>query len=439
MGWLSENGWKDDQLTKMREASLFEEDSYALRPFFISEIARFRDDYGMFDGFIDFPLASLVDSIVRREVKLLISFMPDVDESKLAALLNQFFQEVARTMSDAETDRLDLSSIQLICEMVFGGSVSEEAVAVLRHRVSAFALLEQDLSPDDRRFSHSEIQDFFLAQNYIQLIISGQSSKSLSRNIIGSDLLDTFYEITSRLSLNDYSRFYFAANLRLTEAPSVTQEGKNILALILATAERFREIDASPAFPGFTLDELCLRGELASCELVHGTISLLDARGCDFSAMRLNDVGITTLLADDATRTPATMPEPYNLQLVRSGRVDSIYDPKERGAWLEQHRPPAEGSIEVSEKWQLLLRIARVVNRQKWIRDVEDDLAGRLLQNPLWPSVREVLENRNLLLVRESVDASGPRSSFYRLLQADDFLSPKLSGVAAEVQRALSK
>lgn len=435
--WLLDNEWNENRINKIKFAGLFEEGSYALRPFFISEIARFANDDQEFDDFIEFPLQTLIERILEREVKLIEPFLQNVDFFQIYQMIFMFFEETARTMGDAESDRLDVASLQLICEMIFSEVVPEEVLAVLRHRVQAFALLEQDLTPDDRRFSHSEIQDYFQGMNYIRLISGRETTKSMSRNIFGSDFLDTFYEISSRMPIKEYREIVSGARDIIFSSSSVSQEAKNLTALLMASSERFKELEEPQYFSGFSLDEVCLRGEVEAMRLMHGTISLLDVRGCDFSGVEIADLVITTLLADDATRVPVSMPDPHNLQIVRDGRVHSIYDPRDRAAWFKDHRPVQNINSNDSEAWRLLLRIARVINRQKWIRDIEDDLAGRLLKEPAWERVREVLERHEMLSIRQGVDTSGPRSDFYRVAQAEEFLRPMPTGIAAQIKAEL--
>lgn len=441
--WLAGKGWNDNQLGKIRSAGLLEEDSYALRPFFISEIAALANESAEFDDFIEIPLKSLIERIIAREVDLLLPALgkPENKEAfkkQIFDRLVQFFQEVSRTMSDAESDRLDSGSLELIVEMVFNDVVPEESISVLRHRVNAFALLEQDASPEDRRFSHSEIQDYFLSLNYIQLICSNDNSKSLSRNIIGTDLLETFRDVLSKVPPEVYRKFCRHAMSRLSDVSSASQEAKNITALILAGAERFDELDQKVNLAGFSLDEVCLRGETRTCQLSYGSISLLDARGCDFSALSMENVTITTLLADDTTRVSSSIAQPYYLQIIADGRATAVYDPTAQAAWLSAHQTQVDTCIEDSEEWRLLVRIARVINRQKWIRDVDDDLAGKLLHEPAWEKVKEVLTEYNLLQIRDHADAAGPRSKFYRVLGAESFLTPAPTGVVATIRERLS-
>jgi hypothetical protein len=321
--------------------------------------------------------------------------------------------------------------------MVFGDSLNEESMSVLRYRVAAFALLEQDTSPDDRRFSHSEIQDYFLSLNYISLIAQDQTSKSLSRNIVGTDLLDTFRDVVVQLPSDGYGRFIDRARRRLGGLTTVAQEYKNVTALLLSASERFEELTDAVHLSGFGLDEVCLRGETSAFRLSHGTISLLDARGCDFSRTHFDEMIVTTLLADETTRVPESFPEPFNLQVVRDGRVIAYFDPSERSSWLSSHSASEEQTKQDSEAWRLAVRIARVILRQNWIREVEDDLAGKLLRSPDWPRVRDALERHGLLQIRTGVGVAGPRSDFYRVLNAEEFLAVTASPAVAKVRKEL--
>lgn len=435
--WLSMQGWSDAQLARLREAIVFDRDSYALRPFFISviqEIAKEGDD---FDDFIEFPLEQLVHRLIEREVALMPPSM-DLDNRRCFYLLLDLFKEVARTMSDAEADKIDLSSVQLLCEMIFADHVSEDVLAILRHRVGALALLEQDSANDERRFPHSEVMDYFLSLNYLELISSGQSSKSLSRNIIGTDTLETFRDVALRIDRHDYRKFQENAQRLISEGSRPAQESKNIAALLMASSERFTEASRQIIISGISLDEVCLRGEAECFRLAHVSISLLDARGCDMTAVMFESVAITTLLADEATILPSSFPAPHFLQIVRDGKARAIFDPEERNEWLLAHGHLQSRAAVITDAWKLAVKFARVINRQKWVRDVDDDLAGRLLRDEHWPTVRATLQKYDLLQVRTGVGVGGPRSNFYRMQRAEDFIGPEPTGIALRVQQELA-
>jgi hypothetical protein len=146
-----------------------------------------------------------------------------------------------------------------------------------------------------------------------------------------------------------------------------------------------------------------------------------------------------TLMVDDKTLLPAKFPEIHVLQVVHQGRTESLFDPVEQGKWLQSHVERLADVADDSEAWQLLLRLCRVVLRQNWIRDVEDDWAGRLLNDEHWPRVKEVLERHHMLHVREGVGVGGPKSDFYRIADAASFLSSAAANsVISEVRRELA-
>jgi hypothetical protein len=422
--WLERRGWSPNQVTKLREAGLVEDGSYALRPFFISEIVKLPEKEDTFDEFLEFPLRALIEKIIVREVKLVERHISTTQDVDLLALFGMLFQEIARYMGDAETDHLDTSTLQLLCEMVFSDYVTEESLSVLRYRVAAFALLEQDVAPEERRFPHSQIQNYFLALNYLTLLRSGSISKSIQRNIASTDFLETFHDVLSTISKQEYVEFCDGVLSVLRNVGSFTQEAKNVAGLLLAGSHRFDELSECISLAGFGLDEVSLRGETAAFSFSHGTVSLLDVRGCDFSNASFDDVKVMTMVADNTTRVPRDFPDPYNLQLIRDGKAISIYDPEERSRWFAQHRAEGNAETQGSPAWDLLIRICRLVLRQGWIRDIADDWGGRFLQDGDWPLVRETLRRHGLLQARLGVGVGGPKSDFYRISNAAAFLEP---------------
>ncbi len=425
IGWLQSRGWSDANISQLRQAGLLDDESYALRPFFISELARLPTEGDSFEEFLGFPLRVLISKILSREVRLLEPFLTLRQGGNLRSLLDSLFQEIARFISDAESDRIDVANLQLLAELVFADAATDESLSVLRFRIPALVLLEQE-SADTRKFSHSEIQDYFLAENYIYLLTDGQISKSLKRNIIGTDLLETFHDLLSYLP-NEACKSFIAGAVSVLDAVGPTvQEGKNVAALLLASSHRLSDLEETLTLNGFALDEVALRGEVSQLTLRQGTISLLDARGCDFSNVSFENVQVATLVADDATRAGTTFPTPHNLQVVRNGRVNAIFDPTERDRWIAKHRP-SEISTANSAEWDLLLRLCRVILRQNWIREVEDDIAGKLLRQPEWPKVRDTLNRHELLQVKQLVSVAGPRSNFYRIHDAEEFLQSEPS------------
>ncbi|HYD38396.1 MAG TPA: hypothetical protein VEA60_12330 [Allosphingosinicella sp.] len=435
--WLQRRGWSESNISQLRQAGLLDEESYALRPFFISELARLPSEGGSFEEFLGFPLRVLISKILSREVQLLEPFLALREGADLRNLLDGLFQEIARFISDAETDRIDVANLQLLSELVFAEWTTDEGLAVLRFRIPALVLLEQE-SADTRKFSHSEIHDYFLGENYISLLSRNEISKSLKRNILGTDLLETFHDLISYLPANSCKEFFAGARKVIDDVGLIAQEGKNVAALLLAASHRLSIVGEPFALTGFALDEVALRGEVSDVTLKQGTISLLDARGCDFSKVVFDDVQVATLLADDATRAGASCPTPFNLQVVRAGRVNAIFDPTERDRWIGRHRAAREESG-TSPEWDLLIRLCRVILRQNWIREVEDDMAGKLLRQPEWPKVRDILEQHELLQIRQGVHAAGPRSNFYRIHRAEEFLQPESDdSIVQEIRRELT-
>lgn len=402
---------------ELNGAGLLEEGSYALRPLFIKELARLGDKNFDSEQLLTFPLRSLVTSILSREAKLLKIALRATNELQSYELLLSFFKEVSRFMADMESDSIELSAIDLVAEISFTDKVSSDEVAMMRHRAAAFSLLEQDGATSKRRFPHSEIQDYFLSLSYLDLVSDGNIPKSIRRNIIGTDFLDTFHDIAAwykdvmpgwRNRVRDILR----------KERYVDRTIQNLAAMAVASADTLDQEDQRFLVENCSFDELCLRGTCGDLELSYVQVAHLDVRGADISSVTMNQCSIGTLLADQTTILPAQMPLGWHLYLDERGSPRGVFDTRQIEEWCEQHTRSLPKEALESDHILFLEKICRIVIRQHWIREVEGDRAGKLLQDPKWVETKEALESRNLLSIREGVAVGGPRSRFFRIEKA---------------------
>lgn len=424
--WLSGRHWEEKKLTALQDSGLFHEGSYALRPFFMSQIARFVEDEQEYGDFISFPLGSLVSALVQREASLLRPVMPNKEPSAIGRLLEKFFGEVAREMIDGESDSIDESTAALLIDFVFGDSCTPDELYSLRHRVSSFAMLDQDIAPNSRRFPHTEIKDYFAGINLIRTISDGERSKAIRRNIFGSDFLETFHDIVRDQDPAVVEKF-FRSSLELVEADrSSDRSRRNIASLLLSgisdpatAAIEFRLSDLS-------LDEVFIREKAAPIRLTRVDIGHLDIRGADITAVEFVECQLGTLLADATSAAPSSMPVPGVLMIDDKGRSKPVVDVREVDLWLSQHKPSAYSVVETTPYLALFEKLCRIVLRQNWlvISGDPDDRTTRLLNDPRWPEIEKILKDNMLVKYKFGVGVSGPKSDFVSIVDAFMFVDP---------------
>jgi hypothetical protein len=353
----------------------------------------------------------------------------DIDDTLLYDLLCQLFQETAQEMSDSESDSIDVASLQLISEIVFLPHVSDEPLRALRNRIQSVALLDLDLIPERRRFVHSEVHAYFLAQAYIQGLGAPEIDmpRSIRRNIVGSELLEVFHDVAQNTAVEQFSRFMGNAVELLRKRRYDDRSTGNIASLILASLGSF-DGNKSPVIEDVVVDEGLIRGTATPAILKRASISKLDLRGADASDVAFVDCHIGTLVVDAGSRLPGSLPLPAMLQVVNDNGLDSIYNPSEIQNWMacqNQSFLPSGADAQVDRPIDKLLdKLCRTMLRQSWIRDAEDDRSGRLLRDVNWPPLREVLQKHELLDERTDIPAGGGRSQFVRIRRAREILSP---------------
>jgi hypothetical protein len=427
--WLKQSGLDDKDIKKLEEGGLLEDGSYALRPFFLRRVRDFASSSGGIALLIKFPLGALVDAMVAREAPLIRALKLEIPEIELIDLLQRLLSEVAREMADSESDSIDVESLQLISEIVFDAHLAEEQLRALRNRIKSIALLDVDQGTDRRRFVHSEVHAYFLANAYMRLLCSErvEIARSLKRNIFGSDFLEVFHDVSQGMA--HAARVLFQRNAeaifrgRLGDDRTRT----NVCALMLASLDGTQPSERPILFEDVALDEAVLRGTIGSGKLARMTISQLDVRGADLTELILEECQVSSLIVDDSTLLPLGFPSPRQLTY-DTGSQQRLFDPTSIQGALEKLSicKEPDGSAYAayigSESGRLLDKICRAVVRQTWIREGDDYGPALLLRHVLWEKLRVLLIDEEILEERSDFPAGGKRSTFIRVKHAKDLL-----------------
>ena len=427
--WMSKRpSWRNrteelDLLERQVESS-----EYLRRPFFISTIA----DLGP-DGFNEAqgePIVEIIDSIVRREGPKLTGDSSDIDPELASKLYAEVLAEAARMMLDDETNEIDIELLGLLVEETFGEHANRELVNALGQRAHALALLEENTNNSRMRsFSHETIRSFFFAQNIFEYLPQHGATTGLYRIPLGADDFRIFNRVARRKSDEEQSRLRQHLLKILRGASGYDYLRSNIGGLLLGFAP-FKDEDTE--IEPLVLAHVELRdvwlAELLGPQNAHLTdciIHRLDVRGADLSSVDFSNTTIFELLVDPYTRFGENLPDVTSLVIYKHFREQRwSADPKD---WMEERRlPSVHHHQEGDELRDLLYRFARISMRQYAIRsdpEMSDLAARKILQSPLWPNLRALLEKHDRL---ETIDkaASGPKSDWFHLVSGSEFLEP---------------
>jgi hypothetical protein len=428
--WLKSAGVVDEKVLLLTTAGLLSDDSYSLRPFFLTQIRSLlqQEEDSELEEFYSFPLGILVEAMIRREAPIAAQLAPGLSGNEIEELIRQFFREVARDMADYETESVDVPSLQLVAELVFGSTVKSDSLRAIRNRVKSFALLETDADGNRRRFVHTEVQDYFLAQSYLQILSTRdvEIPRSLKRSIVGSDFLDTCHDVAM------WSDFELVARLQencIGMLQRRTHDDRaliNVASIVLCCWQE--SLNAIPlVIEDLALGECVFRQSVASATFRRTSISQLDARGADISSLRFEGCTIVSAIVNPGTYVSAEFPRPQMLMLDFFGKQVRVFKPQDMDYYLGTIQPKVDDSnrtASLGSIGKLLDKLCRTIVRQTWIRDSVDDRAGRLLYDHEWPMLKGLLQEHSLLEERNNKSASGRNAAFVRIRFASEFLDP---------------
>jgi len=418
--WFSSLKWTAPKINDLESLGIFEGNSYALRPFFLSKISEVAKDGKDFNEFAEAPLTSLVAAMLNREAALASRKLKGVD---FAELYKELLMEVARDMADSESQSIEISSLDLIADMVFSRHLTGDDLAVAVAKVGSISLLEGDARSGTRAFPHTEILDYFLSLAYVELVPANDYPKAIRRGIIGRDFLSTFNEVLGAVPKAAVSAFCSSAIEVLERRLLDGRGGRNMAALLLAAIDQDEAAGAEFRISSQLIDESVVSGLLPRGVLSSVEISTLDARGADVSLVKLVNCSIGNLIADRTTKLPVGFPRPAQLSLDDGGAMSEVAQ-EEVSAWIDGHVGQTLGEQQDGVHYALFERICRAMTRQFWIRSNGDDPAARLIARDEWKELKRVLDEEGALKVRKNVPVGGPRSDFYRVERATEFLNP---------------
>lgn len=430
MTWLVSEGLDREKINQLQGLGLLDSGSYSLRPFFLRQIRHLASSETGFDRLAAFPLQTLVEAMIRREAPLAAKLVPALSMSQVEELLRRLLCEVARDMADYESENIDVASLELLAEITFSDLLKDEQLRALRNRTKSIALLEQDGNTDQRRFVHTEIQAYFMAESLLDLLASDdfEVSRSLRRNILGTDFLEVFHDVCQCASHDRLSKFRRRA-IEITRTRRY--DGRaigNVSSLLLASADVPLDVNFAVLIEDVALDECILRGTVEHVAINRVTFSQLDVRGADLTDVAFSSSQVHSLIADVGTLVPVDCPRPQVLVIDYLGSQERMFEPHKIDEFIRTLSTVESESPQISSMGslgKLLDRLCRTFLRQKWIRITDDDRAAKLLDDPNWPELKAILEQHGLYEHNSRKQASGQSSQFIRIRHAVEVLDPK--------------
>ena len=431
--WLLRHQWRDADFDIPSISVLLEEDSFALRPVFLRILASHVKPKELRDKHERYLTPLLVSQMISREAKLFGSPVNAVmSAEKREAYILEFLCEVARQMADSQVEALDASEISWISEVTLGDNVSDDIVGLIRNRATVVAFFVNDERAGYRTFLHSHLFNYFLSIVIIDSVAQRDIPKFIRRNLLGSETLSVFADVTSESSVSSRDRFIdfwtYASSLSMSYL-GVDRGLRNVGALALAALPAVTS-ESLISLRAFQIDVALLRGTCPETRLEDMEIAQLDCRGADLSLVTYANVSISSLIADEAIRISPSFPIPQKLILshTKAGAAE-VTGAAEITEWLAKHG--RDSSIEQTAglasallrrlpTYILLRRAARM--RQYWLRsDSDDNQACKIVNDPNWLILCDILRNHDYLRV-ETRQAKGKASEFYHLKHRESIL-----------------
>ncbi|MDO8282332.1 MAG: NACHT domain-containing protein [Thermodesulfovibrionia bacterium] len=415
--WLLQNSkWKPAEVNSETTDYILIENSYALRPFFL----RILWDAGKWERVLDIgPRTFLVNHFIEREAKLIAKQIEGLTPEIITPALISLFQEVALEMTSREVDTVEMEHLTFLARYCFEGTLNEGSIRKLMHKAGSFALLEQSNQPGHRRFSHSEIMQYFLGGALVSALAAKTVPSVLRRAVIGAEHAEVFFEVF----VNDEDKAKKAAQFLSSAISSeismdrLHNNGGTILTLafsagLLERLDYLEVVDASMA------------GGAPEGEVSSSNFARLDVCGADFSHIEFTDVAINTLVVDDTTRFGSSLPKITQLEIRSDGIAKIERDPSQISQFIASHSIASSNADYLhSALIKLLERVARRAARFFYLREHgDDDEYALLLKDPNWQVVKSVLIQHKRIDVVTRKSMHGRPAPLLRIKNPKDLL-----------------
>ena len=432
--WLMKRNWSAEDLRSAE--ALLEDDSYALRPFFLAEIANPEAISTIRDEAMANPLPFLAELMIEREASKFGDAIDRImDWTQRRDYLRRLLREIARCMADDQTEAIDELMLTWLVEFAAPDSADQEILALLKNRAAVMVFLENDAAPRHRRFTNSQVSNHFLSDVTIDAISRREIPKYVHRNPLGADFLDAFSDLSLHFAASDRDRVrrFFEAASELVRTYSWIDQGvRNLGALLITMLPAMEGVD-NLRLRNLDMDEALLQGTAPSAEIHKVFVNQLDVRGADLQDLTFDSAAITTLVVDETTRVPPSLPVPSQIQCegFRGRSTAVITHPSSIESWLDRHGrrgPPADqgdsGLVPNELRDHPLPRLLGRACRSKlhWIPlDRKGDFP-QFVADTRWRELLSLLEEHGLAR-RERKSTSGRRTDLVHVKRSKAILS----------------
>lgn len=434
--WLRKNNWSEDDLRSAE--ALFEPDSYALRPFFLSQLSKPEMASNIRQKAAGSLLGFLVDSMIDREAgKFGDAVAKVLNEDERRDYLRSLLREAARTMADDRTEAIDEQMLAWVVDAAVDAAAPEgtspEVVRLLKNRAAFTVFMEPDDAPNYRRFAHSQIYHHFLGLETIDAIMKGDVPKYVRRNIMGADFLSAFSELVAAMAGTDPERIgeFFRSASRSVETYAWIDQGVRNLGACLVTMLPAMEGVPDLELRNLDIDEALIQGTVPAARFQHGIVNQLDVRGADLRALTFEETTIVTLVVDEATLVPVSLPVPTRLQRAGPSTQSTtvITDPVKIEDWLGKHGRGVHGDHDDNGlvppylRDHPLLRLLGRLCRAKpyWLPLDKQTHFQTYVADCWWSDLLELLEDHDLVR-RERKAVSGSGTELVHVKRSKDLL-----------------
>lgn len=419
---------------------LFGPHSFALRPFFLTQLRRLASTMKLDPEDGGYLLASLIDAMIEREAsKFGDKVNAALDEEQRNSYVRKLLREVARSIADDQTEAIDRTMLAWVVEVVVPEDLDQEIVGILKNRAAVIAFLEKDDTPHHLRFSHSKLMNHFLCENVVDSVVENDLPKYVRRNLLGADFLATFSDFVIHLARFNAAlmhRFFYAASKQARDYLKIDRSARNLGAMLVTMLPSMEGVEPL-SLRDLDVDEALIRGTTPPAEILGLVVNQLDIQGADVESLVFSKSvksHIYTLTVNDATVVSDSIPPPVRLHYRREredeAREAVIVDRVQIADWLGNHRSTydvaqADTGLVPREflNHQVIWLLGRACRcRAFWIPVENSAKFDMFVADPQWPMIVALLEQHGLVRV-ETKEARGTNNRFVHIRNAMGILN----------------
>ncbi|MEE4092475.1 hypothetical protein V2I59_02890 [Pseudomonas viridiflava] len=413
--YLSTSKWKPTDLSQEITADIFSNNSYALRPFFLSVL---RDTGGWSnvnsEGFRSF----LVNNLIERESKILSKTFANLNSEEVAPTLNTLFEEVSLEMATRENNLIETEHLAFLTDYCFSDLLDENARRKLTHKAGSISLLEISEAKDKRKFPHTEVQYYFLGNALIAQLAKKTIPSLLRRTILSAEHLEVFAEVfTQAEQVAKKAIDHLHATINGDSSNDGLASNGGAMVLLGFAMGLINRIDY------LAVNDATFAGGSPNGALQDVTISRLDVCGSDISSVTFETVNIGTLVVNEFTLFGNSVPSIDALEIRgESPRIER--NPEEVEIFVRNHFKNADlGKQREHPAVCLLEKVARRSVRYCYLRDGDDDEGSFMLRDDNWPLVKSVLLAKGRMEVKKGKPMHGRPAALMRIKRPIELLN----------------